>query len=209
MKYLLLVLLALTTIVFSACNSSDTVDNSTPINTSKRMLAKNVIFGNAVAAQGNDLDLNIKVLAQNVVVDPKGLGIDATDAQSAFLSISPDLTNLIVGKWKLTTIVEGNIKDNILDCGDIEFNSDNTVIMNFKGNLLDESNYGPFKYIVGLMKNYPDPKVTYEIVDNMILILRFSGTLHGILEYHSDAVVINKTTDNKINVGLSIFTRLP
>lgn len=51
------------------------------------------------AATANSLDATTKVLASNVIVDPRFMNISASNLQSALDNIKPSTLNMIIGTW--------------------------------------------------------------------------------------------------------------
>lgn len=216
MNKLLKGVLILASLFLFACNSAEPTEQAQgQIQAQgKKYLASNIIFSNVVSAnksnmissQANEIDVNTKILAQNVILDDSTkIGLASTNVQSALTEVAPDLSTILVGTWKVTafqmqspTLDGGMMKD----VGTITFNQDGS----FSASLPESSNNAsaPTDFLASLnsITNLNDHKLTYQVFDNMIIGLqnKYTNPQTGTITLAAQPLTVNRTTENKINI---------
>lgn len=172
------------------------------VNTTKKVLASNVIIGEAEAAEG--VDTTTKVLARNVVIQPKLETIASENVQDAFAEIKPGLATLLTSTpWKAYGYANSCLKDvpPAYETG-ITFNSDGTIEVSGDENRVFYylNNYQPISYeVIGNSALYIEAKYStgykfytvvsvLEMTPNKIVLLGANNDV-AVLEPHDGSEI--------------------
>ena len=207
-KRLIGVSVLLLALIGCSSSPSSTSGGGSPsaVNLTKKILASNVILGEAQAQEG--VDTTTKVLASNVVLNSQALSIPSTDVQAAFQEITPDLSTSIVGTWKIKDVGRtGNTSpDFIDDVGTITFKDDGTFVLTPVADAINKSL--TLYYLLDYINRYSITAYNYKIIDHAVLVLRVTKA-DGV---YNIGLSITHTTGNKIhvtaNTGNAILTSL-
>lgn len=152
---------------------------------------------------------NETLSASDIVFDTSQSALRGGSVQEALDETAPDLVREIVGAWELTEIfLSARVgEDLVRDNGSVTFNEDGTfevtgIVYEDPVNSIWGSIQVKFDSIVS------DLSATYEIIDNMYLILKANGkNSQGETVGLNRSFVIFKTSADKICLESAILTR--
>lgn len=174
------VLIGLLMSLISACGGSsqgtpDGQSGDPSVNSAKKYLASNIVFSDpgqsSLKVKNTEtVDTTTKILAENVILDTAALGIQSGNVQNAFEEVVPNINQVIIGTWSLSTFnidPEGNFP---MTGGKITFYEDKSV----STSEIDSANSA----LGFLFLNDPTARnevKTYQIVEDVVIVMGVKG----------------------------------